>query len=123
MEPVNNAVNYMVDYNGSRVSYIKYVWDIVGNKREAILDTFGEYEPGMPNEVIDVHTKIFLWLESMLSDANTREAMVMTSSGLCVNDIEELVKRYNKNIENDGFDPVQLYDELYDTMFDYLDGC
>jgi len=123
MEPVNNAVNYMVDYNGSKVSYIKYVWDVIGNKRESVLDTFGEYDSEIPNELIDVHTKVFLWLEYILNDKKAREAMVMTCSELCVEDLEDLVAAYIKGSEDSQFDIVQLYNELYDTMFNYLDGC
>lgn len=113
----------MVDYNGSRISYIRYVWDVIGNKREEVLDTFGEYDSEIPNELIDVHTKVFLWLEYILNDKKAHEAMVMTCSELCVKDMEDLVAAYIKGSEDSRFDIVQLYNELYDTMFNYLDGC
>ena len=119
---MDNSINYMVETKRGKEPYIRYVYDIIYYQREEQLDEFGEYISGMPNVVLGVKLKALLWLQSLLQDEKSREAMIMTSSEICVEELDDVVELFEQTQKEDG-DIDSVYDRLLEVMFDFLDGC
>jgi hypothetical protein len=119
---MDNSVNYLVDTKRGKETYMRYVYDIIYYQREEELDAFGEYIPGMPNVVLDAKTKALMWLQTLLQDEKSREAMIMTSSELCVEELDDVIMLFEQAHNEDSSIDV-VYDRLLEVMFDFLEGC
>lgn len=115
--------NFMQHPKYGSMSFSKYMYEIVKELDEEVLDTFGEYVPGLPNSLVSPYTKVFLWLEYLIQDKKSNNAIEVTSSWLVVERIGEMVEKFNKLGEKEGDSVEELYYELKELLFDYLDGC
>lgn len=116
---------YMVNHPiYGNIGYATYLWKVISELDEQELDRYGDFVPGMPNALVDVYTKVFLWLEGHTQDETACNAIIYSSSDFVLGVIQWFVDQYNDIVEERRKGSVKdLYEELKEDLFDYLSGC
>ena len=113
--------NYMKTVEG--VPYADYVWNMIYKLDEDQLDRFGPY--GWGSDPVSLEVKALMFLDTMLLSKEDRIAFEKTSSTLVVEEIEAAMVRWHEMLE-EGYeqkDASALYEDLRETLYDYLEGC
>lgn len=117
---------FVVNHEGESVPYADYVWDIISNLREhgeGVLDTFGDFVPGMPNVLVAPETKLFIWLEAVLKEDTLREKIIYSSSTVLLEALDGHVEMFNDTDKMEEIGVEGMYDILVEDMLNFFDGC
>jgi hypothetical protein len=102
--------------------YANWVWEMLYNRNEDKLALFGPYIEGVPDELVSVEVRSFMFLDTMIQSEVDSELFEQTASTAVLDCIARYVDMY-RNIDQQDMSIEDLYSNMIADLYDYLEGC